>query len=440
MPTLLQNFTEFGLLLTEIQKCWAIMFAMRESNFSQQTPPPMSTDPPQSFSDSDDDGPSPQPSDAPATPPSDLFPSPLSPSEARALGKQAIRSFLSSRTTYDAMPKSGRVVVFDVNINLRLVLYALLEHEIRAAPLWNPSVQKLVGMVTMSDFVDVFTHCGKIGEYPADVLDFHTVLSWRTLLGRVKNNQSSASAEEQKGKRCAQSIVLANLKNRPAFDFVSISPDASLLDACATLRREHVHRLPIVDTDGETCLQVITFQTILTYLTTQFAEERRLFDQSIQELNVGTFENIASATCNTSLEDVIDLIDKRGVSTLPILENATSGKVVHMYRRSFTANLRVEELDELLKLPVGEVLKRYEAYSAAGGSGTTSPPPSSSVEGGGTAATAAPEDVYTCKSKETLYQVFKTFAESKTRTLVIVDENDKLQGICSLSDVLCYFL
>jgi 5'-AMP-activated protein kinase regulatory gamma subunit len=352
-----------------------------------------------------------------------LTPAPMSEAETTALGKESIRSFLKSKTVYDAMPKSGRVLIFDVNINLKVILYALLEHEIRGAPLWNPLLQKLVGMVTLTDFADLFRHCAKTGEKAPDILENHTILSWRTLISK-----RGAGAPEDKGKSCAASLASEPKKTT----LIYAPPTTTLYEACATLKREGIHRLPIIDTDAQTCLQVLTYQTILEYLTAQFSEDRRLFDQSIYSLGIGTYaepqtsifmgktppapdRTIVVASAESTLREVSEIFLTTRVSTIPIIEPKTN-KVRDICRRSFMAPLKVNH-PNVFDRPIREVFNEYE---------------SNSID--------ALEPVHACSPKQTLFQVLLMFAERKTRTLVITDNQDRVCGMCSLSDVLCYFL
>jgi len=357
-----------------------------------------------------------------------LAPAPLSEAETIGLGKESIRTFLSSRTVYDAMPKSGRVVVFDVNINLKLVLYALLEHEIRGAPLWNPSVQRLVGMVTLSDFGDLIRHSFYASESAVDILEQHTITTWRSLI------RGASGTTDEVGKKTALSLAKewnAHKDQQKITALISVPPSSTLFNACSTLRQQCVHRLPVVDPDNQTCLQVITFQSILEYLMNQFREERRLFDQKIYDLGVGTFaepktsqfmgrppapaKDLFTATTESKLAEVFDIFAKNRISTIPIID-AQTNKVRDIYRRSFLANLKLDEAD-LTSKPMIEILRQYET---------------SSVDG--------LERVHTCTPNQTLYNVFLLLAETKARTLIIVDDKGSLCGICSLSDVLCHFL
>ena len=62
--------------------------------------------------------------------------------------QRCLRSFLRGSKCYDLMLNSCKVVVFDVRIPIKLALYALVEHGINSAPLWDPFLHDYVGMIT----------------------------------------------------------------------------------------------------------------------------------------------------------------------------------------------------------------------------------------------------------------------------------------------------
>mmetsp|Transcript_7986 Transcript_7986/g.24574 ORF Transcript_7986/g.24574 Transcript_7986/m.24574 type:complete len:495 (-) Transcript_7986:243-1727(-) len=73
----------------------------------------------------------------------------------REAGREAIAEFLRSRTCFELIRASGKVVVFETNIPIQLAFYALLEHEMMAAPLWDSRRREFAGLMTITDFVDV---------------------------------------------------------------------------------------------------------------------------------------------------------------------------------------------------------------------------------------------------------------------------------------------
>ena len=53
---------------------------------------------------------------------------PLFDAEAAALGRALMANFLRATRTYDILPESCKVVVFDVAVPVKLAFYALVEH------------------------------------------------------------------------------------------------------------------------------------------------------------------------------------------------------------------------------------------------------------------------------------------------------------------------
>ena len=58
--------------------------------------------------------------------------------------------------------------------------------------------------------------------------------------------------------------------------------------------------LPIVTSEDCGILAVVTHVDILEYFVATFREERRLFDQPIQELGIGTFDEVMTCLLYTS--------------------------------------------------------------------------------------------------------------------------------------------
>ena len=53
------------------------------------------------------------------------------------------------------MPKSGKVVLLDERISIRKAFFALVFNGVRAALIWNASTSSTIGLITISDFIDM---------------------------------------------------------------------------------------------------------------------------------------------------------------------------------------------------------------------------------------------------------------------------------------------
>ncbi len=49
-------------------------------------------------------------------------------------------------------------MVFDVNLPVKHAFQGLLEHDIKCAPVWDPKSRAYVGLLTVTDFIDILRH------------------------------------------------------------------------------------------------------------------------------------------------------------------------------------------------------------------------------------------------------------------------------------------
>jgi len=158
---------------------------------------------------------------------------------------------------------------------------------------------------------------------------------------------------------------------------VSIGPDASLYEAIKTLIQNRIHRLPVIDPDTGNVLYILTHKRILRFLflyvscahTHTHTRARTFFssfcltlacprgrieklsikyllylglqihelpkpsftNKTLRELRIGTFENIETATEETSIILALKKFVERRVSALPIVDS--EGKLVNIYSK-----------------------------------------------------------------------------------------------------------
>ena len=88
--------------------------------------------------------------------------------------------------------------------------FALMEHGIRAAPLWDSFAQDFVGMLTISDFITILQKYYRSHLSSKNDIKSHMIATWRDVL---KNHNQRIAANK----------------------LISIGPDASLYEAIKTL-------------------------------------------------------------------------------------------------------------------------------------------------------------------------------------------------------------
>lgn len=237
------------------------------------------------------------------------------------------------------------------------------------------------------------------------------------------------------------SEVLQPGNQRP---FCTIDPYASLFDAIKTLIQEKVHRLPVVDPDTGNVLYILTHKRLLKFLFLYYNDLPlpRHLDQPIRDLELGTYENIATATMNTPLIEALHAFNERRVSALPVVDE--KGKVIDVYAKfdvivspdpplfltsrikasshshhllclslSLPQNLAAEKSYNNLDITIKKALEYRNAFF---------------------------EGVVKCTQDETLSQVVEKVVKAEVHRIVVVDDEDLVIGMISLSDILSYLV
>ena len=188
-----------------------------------------------------------------------------SPEELRQEGRRVIAQFLQSHTVYEVMPRSGKVIVFGVDIPVKLAFH---RKRIEAAP-----------SGTREERVRRRLHADRFCRN-------HSVLS-----STAHSRTHSPSIVCTRGELCrwsrADSAMHPHI-NRPR----------GLPMRPVPTRRHRIHYLPVLN-DSEMQILSIISHLRASYLVREFAEPRCLFDQSIYDLQVGVFDNVISVTDDT---------------------------------------------------------------------------------------------------------------------------------------------
>jgi 5'-AMP-activated protein kinase regulatory gamma subunit len=104
---------------------------------------------------------------------------------------------------------------------------------------------------------------------------------------------------------------------------VSIDPLQPLYKACLGMIRSRARRIPLIDIDHETrraqVVSVVTQYRILKFVAINVTETQQMC-MSLGELGLGTYQNLATVTMDTPVIDVIHLLVKHNIASVPILD------------------------------------------------------------------------------------------------------------------------
>ncbi|KAJ5636039.1 5'-AMP-activated protein kinase subunit gamma [Penicillium longicatenatum] len=329
-------------------------------------------------------------------------------------GLRAIRNFLKVRNSYDVLPLSFRLIIFDTSLSVKESLNILIQNGmcIVSAPLWDSKASKFAGLLTTSDYINVIQY---YFQNPA-ALDQIDQFRLDSLRGAFRPHLPTW-ATESPGDVQADHYYLTDVEKALGVappETISIDPERPLYEACRRMLESRARRIPLVTNDSQTdrshVLSVITQYRILKFVAVNVPDTQML-RRPLGELKVGTYTNIATASMDTPVIDVIHILVERSISSMPILNS--DGVVYNVFESvDVIALIRGGVYDDL-SLTVGEVLKKR-----------------------------SPEfpGIYTCSLNDGLDTIFDTIRKSRVHRLVVVDEHFKLKGVLTLSDILHYIL
>eukprot|EP00568_Trieres_chinensis_P009309 CAMPEP_0183292904 /NCGR_PEP_ID=MMETSP0160_2-20130417/1796_1 /TAXON_ID=2839 ORGANISM="Odontella Sinensis, Strain Grunow 1884" /NCGR_SAMPLE_ID=MMETSP0160_2 /ASSEMBLY_ACC=CAM_ASM_000250 /LENGTH=365 /DNA_ID=CAMNT_0025453933 /DNA_START=34 /DNA_END=1127 /DNA_ORIENTATION=+ len=348
---------------------------------------------------------------APSSSPSNSVPVPSSllreREVVRSAGRDAIGTFLDEHTCYSVLRASGKVVVFDTRIPIQLAFYALVEHDMQAAPLWDPASCQFVGLLTVTDFIDVLRYYRRTRSDVsalakrsiADILSDPDILSTvlvRHLPAGVRAKADRLAPTRPDGER----IELHPPANHHR-TFLSADANATLKHACRLLHGHSLDFLPVLLPDDMRVLSVITYTTVLEHLVTHFREQRRLFDDTAHDLGIGTYgPDVVTVRSSQTLAEVLHALHASGLSAVPVVDD--EDKVVGVYSRSDITFLAAatDAEDAVANLDAS-----LESLMAQRRTDVTTP-----------------DALHTCKRGSTLQSIFEYFAQWKFNRLIVTDE------------------
>ncbi|KAI1013858.1 hypothetical protein LB504_008908 [Fusarium proliferatum] len=315
-------------------------------------------------------------------------PKPLSPLDRDQLqGLNAIRDFLKVRTSYDVLPLSFRLIVLDTDLRIKKAISILTQNSIVSAPLWNSKTSRFAGILTSTDFINVIQYYCQFPD------EFSKLDQFR--LSSLRDIEKAIGAIP--------------------IETVSVHPSKPLYEACRRMLKTRARRIPLVDVDSETnkemVVSVITQYRILKFIAVNNEHNTVLLKKTVRDIGLGTYSGIATASMGSSVLDVVHLMVKHNISCVPIIDS--HGRVLNVFEAvdviPCIKNGAYDDLDG----SVGEALCKRSDESPG---------------------------IYTCSEGDRLDSIFDTVRKSRVHRLIVVDDDNKLKGIISLSDILKYVL
>uniref|UniRef100_A0A3B5B1W3 CBS domain-containing protein n=1 Tax=Stegastes partitus TaxID=144197 RepID=A0A3B5B1W3_9TELE len=202
---------------------------------------------------------------------------------------------------------------------VKKAFFALVANGVRAAPLWESKKQSFVGMLTITDFINILTRYYKSPMVQIYELEEHKIETWREL------------------------YLQETFK-----PLVHISPDA---------RDDSLHSLDQSDwKTGDTVIISLTLCYIQYYISSSGLSRvcempmPAFMKQTLEELGVGTYTNIAYIHPDTPLITALSVFTHRRVSALPVVDHHGN------------TNLAAEKTYNNLDVTVTQALRHRSQY------------------------------------------------------------------------------
>jgi 5'-AMP-activated protein kinase, regulatory gamma subunit len=302
-----------------------------------------------------------------------------------------------------------------------------------SAPLWDSVKCQFTGLFTVTDFIDLLLYYKMIGkdvttlavDSIADIIHFlkqsHPIHS-PPPAARTAGTTATPESTDRAGTNSP--IIAPHQPMSLLRSFQGAGTSCTLYRACTQMLTAQQDFLPIVFTADMRVLSCITYTNILEHLVTHFREQRRLFDDSVADLNIGTYGSaVIKVTSQQTLSEALQLMSLHQLAALPIID-ATTHKILAMYSRSditfLTRAIDAEDAVRNLSLPLYEIINA--STTAAQQQVTT------------------PDALRTCSPTHTLQAIFESFAIQRFNRLCVVDSDERLLGIVSAKDLVAYFL
>ncbi|CAF1465871.1 unnamed protein product [Rotaria magnacalcarata] len=291
--------------------------------------------------------------------------------------------FMKTHSCYDIMPKSSKLVVFDTQLAVKKAFYALVHNGVRAAPIWDSKRQRFTAMLTITDFILILQKYYKEPNAKIEELEEHRIETWREVLREYEK------------------------------PLLSIKPTDSLFEAVRILIENHVHRLPIVDPISHNVIFILTHKRILRffYLYIYDWPQPSYVSKTLEELNLGTYHDMHIIDENTTVIEALNQFVKYRISALPVVDSQR--KLVNIYSKFDVIGLAADKTYTNLNMTIKEALSfRKERL----------------------------ETVAKCYKNETLAACMERIIKAEVHRLVVVDNDEHVIGVLSLSDLLYYIV
>ncbi|KAL8301594.1 hypothetical protein RB597_002152 [Gaeumannomyces tritici] len=161
----------------------------------------------------------------------------------------------------------------------------------------------------------------------------------------------------------------------------------------------------------EMVVSVLTQYRILKFIAVNNENYTMMLKKSVRECQLGTYTDVATARMGYTVLDAIHLMVKYNISSVPVVDR--DNRVLNVFEAVDVIPCIKGGIYDELSASIGDALaKRSDDFPG----------------------------IYTCSEDDRLSSIFDSLRRSRVHRLIVIDDESRLKGIISLSDILKYVL
>ncbi|KAK7821874.1 hypothetical protein U0070_004838 [Myodes glareolus] len=204
---------------------------------------------------------------------------------------------------------------------VKKAFFALVANGVRAAPLWESKKQSFVGMLTITDFINILHRYYKSPMVQIYELEEHKIETWREIGFIWGEVQAVAMSDMPKPAFMKQNLDELGIGTYHNIAF--IHPDTPIIKALNIFVERRISALPVVDESGKVVdiyskFDVINLAAEKTYNNLDITVTQALQHRSQY------FEGVVKCNKLETLETIVDRIVRAEVHRLVVVNEADS--------------------------------------------------------------------------------------------------------------------
>jgi CBS domain-containing protein len=226
--------------------------------------------------------------------------------------------------------------------------------------------------------------------------------------------------------------------------FQSIDAEDSAYQMCRLLQRQNTDFVPVTDPVEGNLVAVLGYLDIVNLLDTASRQFPHLFDSTIGETQVGTY-NVVTCPESMRLADALAICEQRSISSIPVVDAA--GVVTGLYYKSDVSFITKNPNPDVILTNIGEItvadvvaaaplLPLVPQISTSSSLGPISLPPHVGPDG---RTGQIPQTFKTCHHADHIRGVLGGMMDARVTRTVVVDAEGKCLGIVSIKDIILHY-